>query len=77
MKHIFLGRPIFWLLWVVMLFPLWIMGLIRLHVVSFNVFISVLLGLTTAGILFVVFTYRKGETITREPFENSPPPKGK
>jgi len=71
MNHIFLGRPIFWVLWIVIIPALWAMGTNHFHVSRFNLFIMLLLGLTTACILFIVVSYRKGEAITREPFEGS------
>ena len=71
MKKVFLGRPVFWLLWAIIITALWVMGTNHLHVTRINLFLVLLLGLTTACILFVVLAYRKGEAITREPFDES------
>ena len=70
MKHIFLGRPIYWALLAVIAVGLWAMGWKHLHTSEFNSFIFLVLGLAAAGVLFVLLTYRKGERITREPFED-------
>ena len=69
MNRIFLGRPIYWALLAVMVAGLWVMGWKHLHTSEFNSFIFLILALAVAGVLFVVLTYRKGERITREPFE--------
>lgn len=75
MRKIFLGRPVFWLLWVVIIPCFWVLGKYRVHVIHFNLFISLTLILVTACVLFIVFSYREGEDITREPFkEDNPPP---
>ena len=68
MSGIFLGRPIFWVIWALLIPILLALGLLRMHVVDFNVFLAILVGATTVCILFVVVTYRQGEAITREPF---------
>ena len=69
MKNIFLGRPIYWALLAAMVAALWAMGSKHLHTSEFNSFIFLILGLATACVLFVLVTYRKGERLTREPFE--------
>ena len=69
MKEFFLGKPLYWLLWVVNIAVLAVMGSMRLHTRDFNLFITVVVALAAASVLVVVLTYRKGERITREPFE--------
>ena len=69
MRKVFLGKPLHWLLWGVIVAVLVAMGAQRLHTVWFNLFGTILLVLTTACVLVVVFTTRKGERITREPFD--------
>ena len=69
MKHIFIGRPLYWLLWVVVLPVLWAMGEYKLHTIGFHAFIAILAALSTFCVLVIVFTYRKGDRITREPFD--------
>ncbi len=69
MKRIFIGRPLYWLLWVVVVPVLWAMGEYKLHTIEFHAYIAILVALSTACVLVMVFTYRKGERITREPFD--------
>lgn len=69
MKNIFLGKPIHWLLWAVVLPVLWAMGKNKLHTIDFHAFIAILVALSTACVLVIVLTYRKGDRITREPFD--------
>ena len=67
--EIFLGKPWHWLLWAVIVAVLFGLGSQSLHVRSFVPFLLILLALATGGVLLVVSSYRKGERITREPFE--------
>ncbi len=69
MKHIFLGKPIHWLLWVVIFGVLFALGRNYFHTNNFNLFILVLVALSTACVLTIFATYRKGDRITREPFD--------
>ncbi len=69
MRKVFLGKPLHWLLWGMIVAVLFVMGAQRLHTVWFNLFVTILLALTTACVLVVVLTTRKGERITREPFD--------
>ncbi len=69
MKDIFLGKPIHWLLWVVILGVLFALGREHFHTNSFTLFILVLVALSTACVLTILATYRKGDRITREPFD--------
>ncbi len=70
MKDIFLGKPIHWLLWVMILGVLFALGRIHFHTNNFTLFIFLLVALTTACVLTIIATYRKGDRITREPFED-------
>ncbi len=70
MKRLFIGRPLYWLLWVLVVPVLWAMGEYKLHVVGFHAFIAILVALSAFCVLTIVLTYRKGERITREPFED-------
>ena len=63
-------RPLlYWLLWAGILAVLAYLGWAKVHVREFIVFITVLLGLTLAAVAVIVATYRKGDRITREPFD--------
>ncbi len=71
MKEIFIGRPLHWLLWVMVLVVLFIAGKSQLHTTGFFAFISILAALAAVSVLTIVLTYRKGERITREPFDDT------
>jgi drug/metabolite transporter (DMT)-like permease len=70
MKDIFIGRPLYWLLWAVVLGVLWVVGEKQIHTIHFDVFIAILLALSAGCVLVIVLTYREGERITREPFDD-------
>ena len=70
MKKLFLGKPIHWLLWVVIVAVLFALGRIHFHTNNFSLFIFVLAALSTACVATIIATYRKGDRITREPFED-------
>ncbi len=69
MKGIFLGKPLHWLLWAAILAVLYLLGSLRLHTRDFNFFAVIVLALTAATVLIIVLTHKKGERITRDPFE--------
>ena len=70
MKDVFLGKPLHWLIWAVILGLLYMLGALRLHTRDFNLFIVIVLALAAASVLLIVLTYKKGERITRDPFED-------
>ncbi len=70
MKDIFLGKPLDWLLWAAILGLLVALGAQNLHTRAFNLFSVIVLAATAASVLTIVLTYRKGERITREPFDD-------
>ena len=67
--EIFLGKPVHWLLWAAIVAVLYWLGSQSQHVRSFVPFLLILLALAAGGVLLVVSSHRKGERITREPFE--------
>ena len=52
-----------------MLAGLALLGALRLHTRDFNLFALIVLALAAVGVLVVVATYRKGDKVTREPFD--------
>ena len=60
---------LYWLLWAGILGVLAYMGYAKIHVREFIVFICVLLGLAIVTVVVILATYRKGERVTREPFD--------
>lgn len=71
MKDIFIGKPLHWLIWVVIAVAFYLLGGMKLHVQSFVPFVFVVLALAAAAVLLVILTYRKGDRITREPFDDT------
>lgn len=71
MREIFLGKPSHWALWVVVAVVLFLANRVHMHVRWFNEFQLMLLGLSAAIVAFLLATYRPGERITREPFDDA------
>ncbi len=69
MKRLFLGKALHWLLWVAIVAVLYLLGSLRLHTRDFNFFAVIVLALAAAAVLTIVLSYKKGERITRDPFE--------
>lgn len=70
MNRIFLGKPSHWALWVVIALVMVVAGHVHMHVIWFNEFILLLLGLTLVVVLYIIVTYHPGDRITREPFDD-------
>lgn len=70
MKKLFVGKPLHWLLIAVVIAVLYWLGSIQLHRLNYTVFLFALLGLAVASIAVVIVTTRRGEQVTREPFED-------
>ncbi len=70
MKDIFIGRPLHWALWVVILGVLYAVGKAKIHTIDYFTFISILAALSAGSVLTILFTYRKGERITRQPLDD-------
>jgi hypothetical protein len=68
--RIFLGKPWHWALWLVIVAVMVGANKVHMHVRWFGSFVLLLLGVTALIVLSIVVTYRKGEPITREPFED-------
>ena len=67
--QVFLGKRVHWLLWAVIIAVLYWLGSQSFHVKSFVPFLMVLIVLAGVSVLVVLSTYRKGDRITREPFD--------
>jgi len=65
---VFLGKPIHWLPWpIIVVLMVW-MDKIHFHILRFNFFALALLVIAAVALAFFLLTSRKGERITREPF---------
>ena len=67
MKNVFLGRPIHWLLALIMVGGGAALGQQRLHVIDFNLFLVALLVATVLLIALVLKTSAGDAAITRDP----------
>lgn len=70
MRGVFLGRPLHWALWLVVIAVLALLGRQSQHVRDFVPFVFVVLGLAAAAVAVIVLTHRHGERVTREPLED-------
>ncbi|HKI98679.1 MAG TPA: hypothetical protein VKB51_09425 [bacterium] len=69
MRELFLGKPSHWALWVIICVVLYAAGDVHMHVRWFSWFLGLILLLSTASVLYIVLTYRPGDRITRDPFD--------
>ena len=67
--NVFLGKPVHWLLWAMIIVVLYWLGAKSQHVRSFVPFLFILIALAGGSVLAIWATYKKGERITREPFD--------
>lgn len=72
MRGVFLGRPLHWALWLVVIVVLALLGRQSQHVRDFVPFVFAVLGLAAAAVAVIVLTHRHGERVTREPLEEAP-----
>lgn len=71
MRAIFLGKPLHWLVLIVVFGVLWWMGDRLLQTRNFTLFIFILLGLAAAAVAAMRLSYRDGDRITRDPFDDT------
>lgn len=70
MNDIFLGKPIHWVVIVALVACGWLAGRLRLHFTDFNLFVIALIAVAVAALLFVIWTARPGERVTRDAIED-------
>ena len=66
MSSLFLGKPLHWLLLVIITAGLWYAGELRLHITHFNAFILALLATSAGCVLFLLYGPGHGERVTRD-----------
>ncbi len=66
MSNLFLGKPLHWLMLVVISAGLWVAGDKREHIVHFDAFIVALLAVSALCVLIVLCGTKPGERITRD-----------
>ncbi|GAB4241105.1 MAG: hypothetical protein Kow0032_29120 [Methyloligellaceae bacterium] len=69
LSDVFIGRPVYWAIWAVIIAILATLGLDAQHVKNFVPFQFVVLGLAAAAVAAILFLYRPGERLTREPLD--------
>ncbi len=70
MAEIFLGKPWHWGLLIAVSLVLALVGVQYLHTSDFNVFAAISLAVGAIMVCAVVFSYRPGDRVTREPIED-------
>jgi len=71
MRDLFIGKPIHWLIWVVIVVALFAMGKVYLQARDFNLFLAVIAALGAGAVLTVLLTTKRGEQVTRENFDDA------
>lgn len=66
MSNIFLGKPLHWLVLVIIAAGLWYVGELRLHVIHFNAFVLSVLAIGVLCVLLVLYGPGRNERITRD-----------
>jgi Mn2+/Fe2+ NRAMP family transporter len=66
MSNLFLGKPLHWLMMIVISGGLWYAGDLREHIVHFDAFIVALLAISAVCVLIVLYGAKPGERITRD-----------
>ncbi len=74
MSRIFLGKPVHWGVLAVVVAVLWWLGDGLVQTRDYPRFLIVLAALTAAAVVAIVLTSRKGDRLTREPFEDDDTP---
>ena len=70
MRTLFLGKAVHWLVVVVVMAILWWLGTNLVQTRNYNLFLTILFVVTAGAVAVIVVTTRKGEQVTREPFED-------
>jgi hypothetical protein len=68
LREVFLGKPVHWLPWPIIVATMVWMNSVHFHILRFNFFALALVGIAAAMVAFFLLTSRRGEQITREPF---------
>ena len=72
MRRLFLGKPVHWLVLAVVMAVMWWLGANFVQTRDYHLFLIVLFLLTVGAVAAIMVTTRKGEQVTREPFEDEP-----
>ena len=69
MGNIFLGKPLHWIMLLVVTAILYVVDEKHLHVSEFNTFMWIVLALSIACLTIVVLGHPPGERVMREPLD--------
>ena len=69
MRDFFLGPWRYWAVLAAMIAVLWTLGQFGTHVRHFVPFSFAVLGLAGAAVAVILLTYRRGENVTRDDFD--------
>ena len=72
MSDVFLGKPFHWLILVIIVAVLAWLGIELVQTRNYKLFLLILVALVAGSVAAIMFTTRKGEQVTREPFEDDP-----
>ena len=72
MSHIFLGKPVHWLILAIIMGVLAWLGFGLVQTRDYNFFLFILVALVAGSVAIIMLTTQKGEQVTREPFEDDP-----
>lgn len=70
MRGFFLGKAVHWLVVVVVVAVMWWLGANLVQTRDYHMFLAVLFVLVSGAVAVLILTTRKGEQVTREPFED-------
>jgi len=70
MSRIFLGKPIHWLIFVIIMGVLAWLGFGLVQTRNFHLFLIVLVALVAGSVAAIMLTTKNSDRVTREPFED-------
>lgn len=69
MKNLFIGKPLHWLMIVIVIGAMYGFGAFQFHRVDYTGFLFAVFGLAAGCVVLVLVTYRRGDRITRDPLD--------
>ena len=70
MRGLFLGKVVHWLVLVIVVAIMWWLGANLVQTRNYHLFMLVLFLVTVGAVAVIIVTTRKGEQVTRDPFED-------
>ncbi len=68
LREIFIGKPVHWAPWAIIVVLMYWMDKLHFHVLHFNFFALALVGMAAGTVALFLLSSRPGELVTREPF---------